>query len=126
MNTEIVKDEVNVDKVVQINRDIEFLELSDVNRSILSEEEQVIYDKAIHVAMGYNGHHNLKIGLNNGHIMPVVQDETGKQFNLNEIEEVSENVSATTKGFSDSLILAFIIGSIIGIIFLNIYSRFMK
>ncbi len=123
--TKPVNNPVNVDKVMPTDKDISFLELTDVNRSILSEEEQTIYDKAIHIAMGYNGNHNLKIGIKKGHIIPLIQDETGKEYNLNEIEEPS-NKKNTTKGFSDSLILAFIIGSIIGIIFLNIYSRFMK
>lgn len=125
INTKPANNEIDTNEVMTTSRDIEFLELSEINRSIISGEEQQIYDKAIHIAMGYNGHHNLKIGFTNGHIVPIVQDETGKEYNLNDIEEPSDT-KAPTKGFSDSLILAFIIGSIIGIIFLNIYSRFMK
>ena len=121
------QNQIKADKIIPAHNENQgFKDLSEISRSTLSEDEQLLYDKAIHVAMDYNGNHNIKIGYKDGHIMPIIQDEMGTITNLNEIDDPSNIQSVTNHGFSDSLILAFIIGSVIGIIFLNIYSKFIK
>lgn len=121
------QNQITVDKIIPThNENEEFKDLTEINRPTLSEEDQLLYDKAIHIAMDYNGNHNIKIGYKEGHIIPIIQDEMGNITNLNDIEDPSNVEKISSHGFSDSLILAFIIGSVIGIIFLNIYSKFMK
>ena len=102
-------------------------------------EEKKIYDAAIKLALTEEYSHDLMIKISNGHLTNVVKSSDGSIIKLDIIEDdksddivIKENgqskiiTNKESGGFSNTLILAFIIGSFIGIIFLNIYSKIMK
>lgn len=116
-----------------------FIPLKDVNSHSLLIEEKKIYDAAIKLALTEEYSHDLMIKISNGHLTNVVKSSDGSIIKLDIIEDdksddivIKENgqskiiTNKESGGFSNTLILAFIIGSFIGIIFLNIYSKIMK
>ena len=124
-----------VDKVIN---EVTFVQLDNAKKYVLDEQDEKIYNMAIKYALSPNYTHNLFIGVKNNHLEPVIKDLNNNKWRLDEnnnslVDEEKGKVKTlkpvktnSSKGFSNALILAFIIGSFIGIVFLNIYSKLMK
>lgn len=128
-------------KIVTVipNNNFELIALDQINHNELDEDEQKIRDAAIKAALSSEFSHDLKIVKSNGKLTPYIIDSNGNRVELKVSEINSGNnvkikkegirevlISTEEKGFSNALILAFIIGTLIGIIFLCVYSKIIN
>lgn len=118
--------------------EIKFIPLEEAEAIATSDQDKEIYKIARKWAVSPEYSHNLLIGVKNNHLEPVIQDANKNECRIDElnntlvdtdqgkVKKLKPVKSFNSEGFSNALILAFIIGSFIGIVFLNIYSRYMK
>ena len=132
------QDEIRIYHV--ISNDIQFISIHDININVLSSNNRKIYDEAIQIINHKYHTDNVLIGIKNNDLLRMIKDEQGnvkswivkkKGIIVSNKDDNGDNSSLSvsddrTVSFSNVLIISFIIGSFIGILFLSLYVKFMK